>query len=121
LALFRWSPRNWSFVAKGKVKSIEAEHIVKEPEGLISNSSSFAPAFRDVLIEAITQENLTTHGSETLIEMLPLEAGRSRVDKSLVEDVTLALMIRDGAVEVTGVNSLSDVDQTIALALKFIQ
>ncbi len=62
--------------------------------------SSFAPAFRDILVEAINQENLTANGSETLIEMLPLEANRSRVDKSLVEDVTLALMIRDGAIEV---------------------
>jgi hypothetical protein len=52
------------------------------------------------LIQAINQEDLTANGSETLIEMLPIEADRSRVDKSLVEDVMLALMIRDGAVEV---------------------
>jgi hypothetical protein len=62
--------------------------------------SSFAPAFKNILIEAINQEDLTANGSETLIEMFPIEANRSRVDKSLVEDVTLALMIRDGAVEV---------------------
>ena len=62
--------------------------------------SSFAPAFRSILIEAINQEDLTANGSETLIEMLPIEAHRRTVDKSLVEDVTLALMIRDGAVEV---------------------
>ena len=62
--------------------------------------SSFAPAFKNILIEAINQENLTANGSEALIEMLPIEADRSRVDKSLIEDVMLALMIRDGAVEV---------------------
>jgi hypothetical protein len=62
--------------------------------------SSFAPAFKNILIEAINQEDLTANGSETLIEMFPIEANRSRVDKSLVEDVTLALMIRDGAVKV---------------------